>query len=218
MPVNARLVIRDADADGAGFLDSFYGESAGPAATERAATDNALTVHGPAVSVADRVQRGWWFDGTDVFSADRPFTELQQRQAAFTQLHGYLNALAVDLAAEGVAHPVAEVHAAHNFPAFAHHAAYRVAHHATLTHAQKVAWAVAMLLGPSDASNVFEWYQRISVLTPVVGPTTPKAWVNPNGAVRISVEDALGSTFDAIGTTPVSDTQLADGAWVGELT
>ena len=28
MPVNARLVIRDADADGAGFLDSFYGESA----------------------------------------------------------------------------------------------------------------------------------------------------------------------------------------------
>ena len=77
MPVNARLVIRDADADGAGFLDSFYGESAGPAATERADTDNALTVHGPAVSVADRVQRGWWFDGTDVFSADRPFTELQ---------------------------------------------------------------------------------------------------------------------------------------------
>ena len=80
--------------------------------------------------------------------ADRPFTELQQRQAAFTHLHGYLNALAVDLAAEGVAHPVAEVHAAHNFPAFAHHAAYRVAHHATLTHAEKVAWAEAMLLGP----------------------------------------------------------------------
>ena len=67
MPVNARLVIRDADADGAGFLDSFYGESAGQAATERAATDNALSVHGSAVSVADRVQQGWWFDGTDVF-------------------------------------------------------------------------------------------------------------------------------------------------------
>ena len=119
------------------------------------------------------LQPGWWFDGTDAFTADRPFNELQQRQAAFTNLHVYLNTLAVDLAAEGVAHPVAEVHAAHNFPAFAHHAAwYRVGHHATLTHAQKVAWAEAMLLGPSNASTVFEWYQRISVLTPVVGPTT----------------------------------------------
>ena len=179
MPVNARLVIRDADADGAGFLDSFYGESATQAATARAATDDALTVHGSVVSVPDRVQPGWWFDGTDAFVADRPFNELQQRKAAFTHLHGYLNTLAVDLAAEGVAHPVAEVHAAHNFPAFAHHAAYRVAHHATLTHAQKVAWAEAMILGPSNASTVFEWYQRISVLTPVVGPMVPKAWVRP---------------------------------------
>ena len=218
MPVNARLVIRDADADGAGFLDSFYGESAGQAATERAAADNALTVHGPAVSVADRVQRGWWFDGTDVFAADRPFTELQQRQAAFTQLHGYLNTLAVDLAAEGVAHPVAEVHAAHNFPAFAHHAAYRVAHHATLTHAEKVAWVVDMLLGPSDASTVFEWYQRISVLIPIAGPTVPKAWVNPDGPLRVTVEETLSLTFTQIGTMLVSDTQLADGAWIEELT
>ena len=81
MPVNARLVIRDADADGAGFLDSFYSESSGQAAIERAATDNALTVHGPAVSVVDRVQRGWWFDGTDAFTADRPFTGAQTLDA-----------------------------------------------------------------------------------------------------------------------------------------
>ena len=137
MPVNARLVIRDADVDGAGLLDSFYGESSLLLATTRADTDAALTVHGSVVSVSDRVQQGWWFDGTDTFTADKPFTELEQRKAAFTQLHIYLNTLAVNLAAEGVAHPVAEVHAAHNFPAFAHHAAYRVGHHATLTHAQK---------------------------------------------------------------------------------
>ena len=218
MPVNARLVIRDADADGAGFLDSLYGESAIQAATARAATDDALALHGSVVSVPDRTQPGWWFDGTDAFAADRPFNELQQRQAAFTHLHGYLNTLAVDLAAEGVAHPVAEVHAAHNFPAFAHHAAYRVAHHATLTHAQKVAWAEAMLLGPSEVASAFEWYQHISVLDPVAGPTVPRAWVNPVGAVRVPVNLALTSDFDAIGTTPVSDTQLADGAWIEELT
>ena len=218
MPINARLVIRDADADGAGFLDSFYGESAIQAATARAATDGALAVHGSVVSVSDRVQQGWWFDGTDAFVADRPFNELQQRQAAFTNLHVYLNTLAVDLAAEGVAHPVAEVHAAHNFPAFAHHAAYRVAHHATVTHAQKVAWAEVMLLGPSDASTVFEWYQRISVLTPVAGPTTPRAWVNPGNGSQVTVSSVLLQAFDEIGSIPVSDIQLADGAWIEELT
>ena len=223
MAVNARLVIRDADADGAGFLDSFYGESAGPAAIERAATDSALSVHGSVVSVADRVRQGWWFNGTDAFAADRPFNELQQRRVAFTNLHGFLNTLAVDLAAEGVAHPVAEVHAAHNFPAFAHHAAWYVAHHGTLTHAQKVGWAEAMLLGPSDAptsaaDSIFQWYQRISVLTPVVGPTTPRAWVLPANAERVEVQVILSQDIDVFGTTPVSDTQLSDGSWTEELT
>ena len=70
MPVNARLVIRDANADGAGLLDSFYGESSLLLATTRAATDAALTVHGSVVSVQDRVQQDWWFDGTDTFTAD----------------------------------------------------------------------------------------------------------------------------------------------------
>ena len=200
------------------FWTRFYGESAGPAAIERAATDSALSVHGSVVSVADRVQKGWWFDGTDTLTADRPFTELQQRRVAFGNLHGFLNALAVDLATEGVAHPVAEVHAAHNFPAFAHHAAYRVAHHATLTHAQKVAWAEAMILGPSNASNVFEWYQQISVLDPVVGPTIPRAWVDPEDSMRQTVLVAVSETFEEIGSTPVSDTQLSDGAWTEELT
>ena len=218
MPVNARLVIRDADADGAGFLDSFYGESAIQVATARAATDDALSVHASVVSVPDRIKQGWWFDGADAFTSDRPFNELQQRQAAFTHLHGYLNALAVDLAAEGVAHPVVEVHAAHNFPAFAHHAAWYVGHHATLTHAQKVAWAEAMILGPSDVASVFEWYQRISGLTPVVGPMAPRGWVDPRDASRRSVALAIEDTFSEIGTLPVSDTQLADGAWIEELT
>ena len=218
MPVNARLVIRDADADGAGFLDSFYSESSIQVATARAATDDALTVHGSVVSVSDRVQPNWWFDGTDAFSADRPFNELQQRKSSFTRLHIYLNTLAVDLAMEGVAHPVAEVHAAHNFPAFAHHAAYRVAHQATLTHAEKVAWAEAMLLGPSNASTIFEWYQRISVLDPVVGPVVPKAWVDPGNASQKTVNEILELTFMEIGVIPVSDIQLADGAWIEELT
>ena len=218
MPVNARLVIRDANADGAGLLDSFYGESSLLLATTRAATDAALTVHGSVVSVQDRVQQGWWFDGIDTFTADRPLTELEQRKAAFTQLHIYLTTLAIDLATEGVAHPVAEVHAAHNFPALAHHAGYRVGHDATLTHAQKVAWCAAMILGPSNASTIFEWYQRISELNPLAGPTIPKAWADPANATRRTVEDTLLQVFEEVGTTPVSDTQLADGAWIEELT
>ena len=218
MPVNARLVIRDADADGAGFLDALYGESAIQAATERAATDAALSVHSSVVSVSDRAQPGWWFDGTDTFTADRPLSELQQRKAAFTHLHVYLNALAVDLAAEGVAHPVAEVHAAHNFPAFAHHGSYLVAYDEDLTHTEKVAWAVNMLGGPSDAATVFEWYQRISVLTPVVGPNGPCGWYRPGTGLQLTVAQTLEQGSSIFGSASVSDTQLSDGAWIEELT
>ena len=174
MPVNARLVIRDADADGAGFWIRSMASQLSRQATARAATDDALTVHGSVVSVPDRAfQPGWWFDGTDAFAADRPFNELQQRQAAFTHLHGYLNTLAVDLAAEGGAHPVAEVHAAHNFPALAHHAAYRVGHHADPDPRSEggmgggnAAWAEQCLLPFSSGINGFRclhrwWGQRL---------------------------------------------------------
>ena len=218
MPVNARLVIRDANTDGAGFLDSFYGELAVQLATARAATDATLTVHGSVVSVADRVQKGWWFDGTDVFVADRPFNELQQRKAAFTHLHLFLNTLAVDLATEGVAHPVAEVHAAHNFPAFAHHGSYLVAHDEDLTHAEKVGWAEGMLLNPSDAATIFEWYQRISVFSPVIGPDSPCGWRNPSTGVQLTVAQAFGLRADIFGSVSVSDIQLSDGSWIEELT
>ena len=218
MSVNARLVIRDADTDGAGFLDSFYGESMILEATARAANNAALSVHGSVVSVADRVKLGWWFDGNTTFTADRPLNELQQRKAAFTHLHTYLNTLAVNLAAEGVAHPVAEVHAAHNFPAFGHHGAYRVAHDADLTHTEKVAWAVNMLGGPSDATLVFEWYQRISLLDPVVGPSGPCGWYNPETGVQLTVEQTRDQGTDIFGSAAVSDIQLSDGAWIEELT
>ena len=217
MPVNAQLVIRDADADGAGFLDSFYGELAVQLAAARAATDAALTVHGSVVSVADRVQKGWWFDGTDAFVADRPFNELQQRKAAFTHLHVFLNTLAVDLATEGVAHPVAEVHAAHNFPAFAHHGSYRVAHDEDLTHVEKVGWAEGMLLSPSNAPTIFAWYQQISVLSPVVGPNGPCGWCIPSTGAQLTVLETVTQGGDLFGKIPVSDTQLSDGSWIEEL-
>ena len=218
MPVNARLVIRDADADGAGLLDSFYGESAIQVATAQAATDAALSVHGSVVSVSDRVQRGWWFNGMDAFTADMPFTELQERQVAFTQLHIHLNTLAVDLAVEGIVHPVAEVHAAHNFPALAHHGAYLVAHDMDLTHVQKVGWAEGMLLNPSDVSSIFEWYQRISVLTVVMGPDSPCGWRNPSTGVQLTVAQTLTTRADLFGSISVSDIQLSDGLWIGGLT
>ena len=72
MAVNAYLVIRDADADGAGRLDRFY--KTRNEAVARAATDAALSPYPTEVSVSDRVTSGWWFDGTDTLTSDRPFT------------------------------------------------------------------------------------------------------------------------------------------------
>ena len=72
MPFNAYLVIRDADADGAGHLDLFYRTR--NEAVARAGTDAALSAHASEVAAPDRVQRGWWFDGTDTLTSERPRT------------------------------------------------------------------------------------------------------------------------------------------------
>ena len=72
MAFNAYLVIRDVDADGAGHLDLFYRTR--NEAVARAGTDAALSAHASEVAAPDRVQRGWWFDGTDTLTSERPRT------------------------------------------------------------------------------------------------------------------------------------------------
>ena len=72
MPFNAYLVIRDADADGAGRLDLFYRTR--NEAVARAGTDVALSAHASEVAAPDRVVSGWWFDGTDTLTSERPRT------------------------------------------------------------------------------------------------------------------------------------------------
>ena len=79
MPFNAYLVIRDADADGAGRLDLFYRTR--NEAVARAGTDAALSAHASEVAAPDRVASGWWFDGTDTLTSDRPFTAAESLDA-----------------------------------------------------------------------------------------------------------------------------------------
>ena len=79
MPFNAYLVIRDADADGAGHLDLFYRTR--NEAVARAGTDAALSAHASEVAAPDRVASGWWFDGTDTLTSDRPRTSAEDVDA-----------------------------------------------------------------------------------------------------------------------------------------
>ena len=77
-----------------------------------------------------------------------------------------------------------------------------------------------MILGPIDASTVFQWYQQISGLTTVVGPIAPKAWADPEDCYATSKRFwyAEPLPLDADWNyTPVSDIQLADGAWIEEM-
>ena len=88
-----------------------------------------------------------------------------------------------------------------------------------MTHAEKVAWAEAMLLGPSNASTVFEWYQRISALNPVMLVLWHRErGFFQRGATRTKRRNDIDhNIIPEIGDIPVSDIQLADGAWIEGL-
>ena len=91
--------------------------------------------------------------------------DLERKKYTLWVAHLYLKQLAAELLDEGSAHPIAEVHAVHNFPAYSHHGLYLVAHNVAYTDAQVIAFAEKIPEGPSNASTPFEWYQRVGFHT-----------------------------------------------------
>ena len=201
----------------AGRVMGFYRTQA---LANAAATDNTNVVaHVGAVELGELSPGGAYFDGTDVLE-EIPLTalsDLARKKHALRTAHAYLRQLAVELAEEGVAHNIVEVHAAHNFPAFSHHGLYLVAHDDDYTDAQVIAFAEKVPEGPSDAATPYEWYTRIGDLHPVEGPSGPCVWVNPSDASRLSVLVTKDNAVDIFGDDTVTDTQLADGAWIEGL-
>ena len=163
-----------------GLTDGFYLTQAGANA---AAADNAdIVAHVGLLDLGGFAPNTSYFDG-DKLLEEIPETKLptlDRKKSALRRLHDHLKQLAVALAEEGLVHAIAESHAAHNYPAFAHHGSYLIAHDDDYTDDQVIAWAEKMLDGPSNAATVHDWYVVIGAEDSPSGPDGPCAWVDPS--------------------------------------
>ena len=103
--------------------------------------------------------------------------------------------------------------------AYARWAAFSIFTSGTYTAAQQIAWATAMLAGPSDAADLDTLIQKSSALTDDEVPGGSAAWVSP---VDVSISTLGGSKADsarwnaAIGD--LTTFNPGNGAWIEELT
>ena len=103
--------------------------------------------------------------------------------------------------------------------AFARWAAYSIFTGSTYTAAQQIAWATAMLTGPSDATDRDTLIQKSSALTDTEVPTTTSAWVSPVDASRSTL--AGSKVASARWNASVGDLTAnspGNGAWIESIT
>ena len=103
--------------------------------------------------------------------------------------------------------------------AYARWACYAVFTGTTYTAAQQIAWATAMLTGPSDATDRDTLIQKSSALTDDQVPTTTSAWVSPVDASRSTLAGAKvasGRWNASIGDLTTNNP--GNGAWIEDIT
>ena len=103
--------------------------------------------------------------------------------------------------------------------AFARWACYSIFTGGTYTAAQQIAWATAMLAGPSDAADLDTLIQKSSALTDADVPTTTSAWVSPvdvSRSILAGSKEASARWNAAIGD--LTTFNPGNGAWIEELT
>ena len=89
----------------------------------------------------------------------------------------------------------------------------------TWTAAQQIAWATAMLDGPSDAADIDTLIKKASGLTDAQVPTTTFAWVNPTDASRsaLSGSKAASARWNA-GIGDLTAFSPSNAGWIENLT
>ena len=192
------------------------------AAADAAATASGagFTAHQGAITVPNHFTPGLIYNPTDdtwreLGVDDLP--ELGQRKYAATALYATLDAQEYEIGQRmgipsGVAGRVRDV------LAYARWAAYAVFTGSTYTAAQQIAWATAMLTGPSDATDRDTLIQKSSALTDDQVPTTTSAWVSPVDASRSTLAGAKvasGRWNASIGDLTTNNP--GNGAWIEEL-
>ena len=86
------------------------------------------------------------------------------------------------------------------------------------TYTQQIAWAGAMLTGPSDAADLDTLIQKSSALTDAEVPTATAAWVSPVDASRSALAGskvASGRWNAGIGDLTVHNP--GNGAWIQDI-
>ena len=166
-----------------------------------------FTAHQGAVTVPGHFRPGLIYNPTlDTWRelAVSDLDELGQRKAAATALFGRLDNQEDDLLRlRGI--PMKVRGRVQDILAYARWACYAVFTATTWTAAQQLAWAWAMLTGPSDAADLDTLIQRASAMTDAEVPITTAAWVSP-------VDGARSATAGA---------KVASGRWntaIGDLT
>ena len=209
-----------------------------------AATDNAdLIAHVGAVEVGSLVPADAYFDGTSVIPDDAgetayadARTDTQKLKDAARALHDLYNAVIQAAENHGLADyfPRDHVNWFHDFEIYAHRGSRGVFLSDNLTVDQKLAWAAANTLGPTDiypagvavptfsqiAAVVFGLFEGWSSNSAV--PTAAICFAKPETAERWALADCKQNTLElddgilAAETTDVAD--YIDGAWIANIT
>ena len=144
--------------------------------------------------------------------------ELEQRKYAATSLYAALDEQERDTG-ERMGVPSKVAGRVRDVLAFARWAAYSIFTGGSYTAAQQIAWAGAMLTGPSDAADLDALIQKSSALTDDQVPTTTAAWVSPVDASRSTLAGAKvaserwnASIGDLTAFSP------GNGAWIENIT
>ena len=193
------------------------------AAADAAATASGagFTSHQGAITVPNHFTPGLIYNPTlDTWRqlAVSDLDELGQRKAAATELYANLDSQEYDLDKRmGV--PTQVRGRVVDILAYARWACYAVFTGTTYTAAQQIAWATAMLTGPSDAASMDLLVQKASALTDAEVPTTTAAWVSPVDGARSATagaKTASGRWNAAIGD--LTTFNPGNRAWIEDIT
>ena len=180
-----------------------------------------FSAHQGAVTIPNGWATGWIYNPTDdtwrTFAAS-DLDELGQRKHAATVLYAALDGQEHEIG-QRMGLPSKVRGRVQDLLAFARWAAYAVFTGTTWTAAQQIAWAGAMLTGPSDAASMDLLVQKASALTDAEVPTTTSAWVSPVDGARSATAGSKAAS--ARWNTAIGDLTTfnpGNGAWIEELT
>ena len=180
-----------------------------------------FSAHQGAVTIPNGWATGWIYNPTDdtwrTFDVS-DLDELGQRKAAATALYAALDGQEHEIG-QRMGLPSKVRGRAQDILAYARWACYAVFTGTTYTAAQQIAWATAMLDGPSDAEDLDTLIQKSSAMTDAEVPTTTSAWVSPVDGSRSATagaKEASARWNAAIGD--LTTFNPGNRAWIEDIT